>query len=37
MVYTWVFALDIVTALAVPFTADGRDAVELLRYQSPAD
>lgn len=36
-VYTRVFALDMTTALAVPFTADGRDTVEILCYQPPAD
>ena len=30
-VYTRVFALDMAATLAVPFTADGRDAAEILR------
>ena len=35
-VYTRVFALDMAATLAVPFTADGRDAAEILRSLPPA-
>lgn len=36
-VYTRVFALDMAATLAVPFTADGRDAAEILRSLPPAE
>lgn len=35
-VYTRVFALDMAATLAAPFTADGRDAAEILRSLPPA-
>ena len=36
-VYTRVFALDMAATLAVPFTGDGRDTVEILRALPPLE